>query len=102
MATFPNKNKVLASMSISSAILLILSTIAVCTFCACAYTKECKQSKTSSIHQNQQFSPAFKVDNFEDKDKVRTLDIVLYNDKGQVEKVYTPFIKEAKAACNGK
>jgi len=102
MATFPNKNKVLASMSVSSAILLILSTIAVCTFCACAYTKECKQSKTSSIHKNQQFSPTFKIDNFEDRDKMRTLDIVLYDDKGQVEKIYTPLIKETKAGCRGK
>tara|TARA_Y100000296_G_C5158668_1_gene250592 strand:- start:88 stop:399 length:312 start_codon:yes stop_codon:yes gene_type:complete len=101
MTTFLNKNKALALSTISAAILLIFSTIAVCSFCSCAHTKE--PARIAPLSQNlaqDQSSRTFKFDEAQDKDRMYTMDIVLYNESGRMEKIYTPIISAPGATCN--
>ena len=101
MTTFLNKNKALALSTISVAILLIFSTIAVCSFCGCASTKESKRTllpPRSSM--STQLPHTFKFDEIQGKNRMYTMDIVLYDEEGHVEKVYTPIINTPDTTCN--
>lgn len=102
MTTFLNKNKALALSTISVAMLLIFSTIAVCSFCGCAYVKESKRAlppPQTSI--NNQFSHTLELDEAQNKDRIYTMDIILYDESGRVKKIYTPIVSTPDTICSG-
>jgi len=102
MITFLNKNKALALSATSAVTLLIFSTIAACSFCACAHTKE---SASPAIPPqklvSQEFFHTFEIDKTDSTKRMYTMDVVLYNEIGAIEKMYTPIINNNGDACRG-
>ena len=102
MTTFLNKNKALALSATSVVTLMFFSTIAACSFCACAHTKDSTtpvQAPQKLI--TQEFSHTFEIDNPDSAKRMYTMDVVLYNDDGDVEKMYTPIINNNGDTCSG-
>ena len=96
----PNFTKYLITLSATT---VILSTVALCSFCSCvspfANTKEVAvvDSADPADMYTESFYPPFGFDDEEDDGRAYMMNVVIYDADGKVEDVYEPIVEDSNA-----
>ncbi len=101
MINLSNKNNTLAVSLVSFGILLIFSTIAICSSCACS-KPNLAVANTNSIRVRDQAVRPFEINDVNNKNKIYTMDVILYSENTPQKTIFIQDATQSPDICGRK